>query len=78
MTTQRQARLNALLAAIDIYIALAQTGQLPESLPPNLPPDPFSGLSFDYTKTAEGFTLHCRGQDIPRAEAGGYNFKIKQ
>lgn len=78
MTIQRQAHLNAVLAAFDIYIARARTGQLPEELPSDSPPDPFSGLPFEYVKTAEGFTLSCRGENVPEAEADGYEFKISQ
>jgi len=68
---------NAIRAAIEIYITKAKTGQLPETLPIGLPKDLFSGKDFRYEKTADGFTLRCRGKDLNKNETYKYEFKVK-
>jgi len=68
---------NAIRAAIEIYITKAKTGQLPETLPIGLPKDLFSGKDFRYEKTADGFTLRCRGKDLDKNETYKYEFKVK-
>jgi hypothetical protein len=68
---------NAVRAAIEVYITKAQTGQLPEKLPEGLPKDLFSGKDFRYEKTADGFTLRCRGKDLDKNETYQYKFKVK-
>jgi hypothetical protein len=68
---------NAVRVAIEIYIQKAQTGQLPETLPAGLPKDLFSGKDFRYEKTADGFTLRCRGKDLDKNETYSYEFKVK-
>ncbi len=67
---------NALKAAIDIYIAKAKTGSLPDTLPAGLPKDLFSGKDFEYEKTKEGFILRCRGKDLDEDENFEYEFKV--
>ncbi len=68
---------NAIRTAIEIYIQKARTGQLPETLPAGLPKDLFSGKDFRYEKTADGFTLRCRGKDLDKNETYKYEFKVK-
>ena len=68
---------NAVRAAIEVYITKAETGQLPETLPTGLPKDLFSGKDFRYEKTADGFTLRCRGKDLDKNETYKYEFKVK-
>ncbi len=68
---------NAVRAAVEIYIQKAKTGQLPETLPEGLPKDLFSGKDFRYEKTANGFTLRCRGKDLDKNETYQYEFKVK-
>jgi hypothetical protein len=68
---------NAMKAAIEIYLIKAKTGKLPEALPAVLPGDLFSGKDFKYEKTAEGFTLRCRGKDLSKDEIYKYEFKVK-
>ena len=68
---------NAVRAAIEIYITKAKTDQLPETLPEGLPKDLFSGKDFRYEKTADGFTLRCRGKDLDKNETYKYEFKVK-
>ncbi len=67
---------NALKAAIDIYIARAKTGRLPDTLPAGLPKDLFSGKDFEYEKTKDGFILRCRGKDLDKDEIFKYEFKV--
>ena len=75
---KRQTHFNALKTAIDLYIAKTRTGQLPDTLPDDSPPDLFSGKAFAYTKTAEGFILRCRGKEDPsKDEVHEYEFKAK-
>jgi hypothetical protein len=61
---QQISRMNALRAAVEIYIISAQMGQVPETRPANLPRDPFSGQDFEYEITEEGFILRCRAEDL--------------
>jgi hypothetical protein len=68
---------NAVRTAVEVYITKAKTGQLPETLPAGLPKDLFSGKDFRYEKTADGFTLHCRGKDLDKNETYKYEFKVK-
>jgi hypothetical protein len=75
LAVRKQTHHNAILTAIGLYIAKAQTGQLPDSLPADAPPDLFSGKPFTYTKTAQGFTLHSQGPDKKWNE---HTFKINQ
>jgi len=69
---------NALKAAIDIYIAKAKTGRLPNALPAGLPKDLFSGKDFEYKKTKDGFVLSCRGKDLDKNETFKYEFKVSK
>jgi len=69
---------NALKRAIEIYIIKAKTGKLPDALPAGLPGDLFSGKSFQYEKTADGFVLHCQGKELSRNEIYKYEFKVKK
>ena len=69
---------NAVRAAVEIYIQKAKTGQLPETLPTGLPKDLFSGKDFRYEKTADGFTLRCRGKDLDKNETYSYEFKVRK
>jgi hypothetical protein len=67
---------NALKTAIDIYIAKAKTGRLPDTLPSGLPRDLYSGKDFEYEKTKDGFILRCRGKDLDKDEFYQYEFKV--
>jgi hypothetical protein len=58
------AQLNALKTAIEIYLATANSGRLPDMLPDYLPKDPFSGEDFEYEITEDGFILRCRAKDM--------------
>ncbi len=78
LAIRRQTHFNAIMTAIDLYIAVAQQGQLPATLPANSPPDLFSGKSFAYTRAGEGFTLRCQAQEIPDKDPYEYEFKVSK
>jgi len=68
--------LNAVRAAVEVYIVKAKTGRLPDTLPAGLPKDLFSGKDFEYEKTKDGFVLRCRGKDLDKDEIYQYEFKV--
>jgi hypothetical protein len=70
--------LNALRTAIAIYTIKAKTGNLPQSLPAQMPVDLFSGKPFQYEITADGFILRCQGKDLNKNETYEYAFKIQK
>ncbi|NIP26842.1 MAG: hypothetical protein GWN67_21460 [Phycisphaerae bacterium] len=69
---------NAVKAAIEIYIIKAKTGKMPDALPADLPPDLFSGKTFQYEKTKNGFVLRCQSKDLDKDKAYEYEFKVKK
>ncbi|MFC1677656.1 hypothetical protein ACFL3G_11425 [Planctomycetota bacterium] len=71
---------NAVKAAVEIYMVKARTGKLPEELPVGLPMGMFSGESFDYLKTDDGFMLRCRQKNLSdkKDEPYEYEFKVKK
>ena len=69
---------NTIKTAIEIYLIKAKTGKLPDALPSGLPGDAFSGKDFKYDRTANGFTLRCRGKDLSKDEIYKYEFKVKK
>jgi len=75
---RQRAFFNALMAGIEIYLIKANTGQLPEMLPPDLPKDPFSGKDFDYNVTEEGFILRCRARSVNYRNVQQYEFKVRR
>lgn len=73
---KRQTHVNALKTAIDLYIVKTRTGQMPDTLPADSPPDLFSDKSFAFAKTAEGFILRCQGKEDPKDDkVHEYQFK---
>lgn len=72
------ARSNALKAAIEIYLATAKSGRLPETLPDYLPQDPYSNQNFEYEITDDGFILRCRIKPIGEHEVRQYEFKVQK
>ena len=75
---RNETALNAVRAAVEVYITKAKTGQLPEKLPAGLPKDLFSGKDFKYEKTTDGFVLRCRSKDLDKDETHQYEFKVKK
>ena len=67
---------NAVEAAIEIYLIVAKTGQLPKILPGGLPKDPFTGQDFVYEITNEGFALRCQGEEFLRSLNRKLEFKV--
>ena len=58
--TAQMAQINCTKAAIELYLILAKTGQLPKELPDNLPKDPYTGLDLLYRLRDYGFVLGCQ------------------
>lgn len=77
IATRLQTHNNAIRTAIELYMIKAKTGKLPEELPPNLPPDLFSGEPFNYERTPDGFILRCQGKEINTDKVYQYEFKVK-
>jgi hypothetical protein len=71
-----QAHINGIKAAVEVYLELAKTGNLPEKLPDYLPKDPFTGQDFDYEITDEGFALRCQGEEFLRRKNQFLEFKV--
>ena len=70
---------NAIKTALELFIAKARTGHLPETLPNVSSQDLFSAQDFLYEKDKEGFTLRCRTKDpsSSKSETYEYAFKVK-
>jgi hypothetical protein len=54
------AQVNCTKAAVELYLIIAKTGQLPDELPDYLPKDPYTGRGFLYEITDDGFILSCQ------------------
>ena len=78
ISTRLGSHSNAVKAAIEIYIVKAKTGKLPDALPADLPPDLFSGKTFQYEKTKDGFVLRCQGKDLSKDKNHEYEFKASK
>lgn len=74
LQVRHQADVNALQAALDVYLAKAGTGRLPSSLPAAAPRDPYTGGAFQYEPTATGFVLRCGAKDLEKNEVREYRF----
>ena len=72
------AQINIIKAAIEIYLIVAKTGQLPKILPDGLPKDPVTGRDFVYEITDEGFDLRCQGEEFLRPKIRLLEFKVKK
>lgn len=68
---------NGIKAAVEIYLVVAKTGQLPKTLPDGLPKDPFTGRDFVYEITDGGFALRCKGEDFQGRGKQVLEFKVK-
>jgi len=75
---EHTAYVNGIKAAVEVYLALANAGQLPEKLPDHLPKDPFTGRDFIYEITDEGFALRCQGKDFLNRKYRLLEFKVKK
>jgi hypothetical protein len=72
------AHINGIKAAVEVYLVVAKTGQLPEKLPDHLPKDPFTGKDFVYEITDEGFALRCHDKEFLRRKNRFLEFKVKK
>jgi hypothetical protein len=72
------ARINSIKAAVEIYLIVAKTGQLPESLPNYLPKDPTTGRNFVYEITNEGCALRCQDEEFLGHRSRKLEFKVKK
>jgi len=75
---EHHAHLNGIKAAVEIYLVVAKTGELPRELPNHLPQDPFTNRDFTYERTEDGFALRCGGQDILGRRKGLLEFKVRK
>jgi hypothetical protein len=75
---EHEAHINGIKAAVEVYLVLAKTGQLPEKLPSHLPKDPFTGRDFAYEITQEGFALRCQGKDFQGRGKQRLEFTIRK
>lgn len=69
---------NATRSTIEIYLIKAETGHLPETLPADLPKDPFSGQDFGYDVTNKGFTISFDPEDIGDLRIRQLEFTVAQ
>ena len=74
---RQMSMINSTKAAIELYIILAKTGQLPQELPDYLPKDPFTGQNFVYEITDDGFVLSCNSDEFKRGKER-FTFKVKK
>jgi hypothetical protein len=72
-----QANINGVKAAVEVYLVVAKTGRLPESLPDYLPKDPTTGRDFVYEITDEGFALRCQDEKFLSRYSRRLEFKVK-
>ena len=75
---EHQAHINGVKAAIEVYLVVAKTGQLPETLPEGLPKDPSTGRDFVYEITDEGFALRCQDEKFLSSPSRRLEFKVKK
>ena len=62
------AQVNSTKAAVELYLVMVRTGQLPEELPDYLAKDPYTGRDFLYEKTDDGFVLGCQSDILKRGK----------
>ncbi|MHC4702640.1 MAG: hypothetical protein ACYTFQ_18920 [Planctomycetota bacterium] len=73
-----EAQVNAIKAAVEVYLVLAKTGKLPDRIPDHLPKDPFTGRDFGYQITDEGFALRCQAKDFLQRWKNVLEFKVRR
>jgi len=76
LSVRHTAAYSALKTAIEIYLAYAEAGRLPEALPACVVRSPYSGQDFEYEITATGFILRCRAQDFDEKRTIQYEFTV--
>lgn len=78
LSVRNTAGTNALKTAVEVYLAWAETGQLPQAIPAHSQKDPFSGQEFEYETTAGGFILRCRAKDLHYNRVWQYDFTVRE
>jgi len=71
------AQINCTKAAVELYLIMAKTGQLPKDLPDYLPKDPYTGRDFLYEITDDGFILGCQSVIFPKGKER-FTFHIRK
>jgi hypothetical protein len=71
-----EALLNALRVGIEVYLVIARTGQMPDTLSDDWLADPLTGDAFRYNLTDEGFVLSHSDKDIPGGGLRPIGFKV--
>jgi uncharacterized protein YdbL (DUF1318 family) len=77
LQVRHRADVNALRAAVELYLAKAGTGRFPPTLPAASPRDPYTGNEFKYEPTAKGFVLRCGAKDFDKNEVRQYEFTTR-
>jgi hypothetical protein len=72
------AQINSIKVAVEVYLVMAKTEQLPKELPDYLPKEPYTGRDFLYEITDEGFALRCRDAEFLRRKNKWLEFKVKK
>lgn len=75
---EHSAQINSIKAAVEIYLIVAKTGQLPKTLPDGLPKDPVTGRNLVYEITDEGIDLRCQGEEFLKRKKKYLEFKVKK
>ena len=71
------AKLNSIKAAVELYLIMARTGQLPDDLPDYVAKDPYTGRDFLYEITDDGFVLGCQS-DIFKRGKERFTFNVQK
>jgi len=69
---------NLVAAAIEIGLVQARTGQLPQTLPPGLPKDLYTGKGFVYERTGKGFVLRFDPNNLSRIQVRQFEFQTSK
>ncbi len=70
------AQLNSIKVAVELYLIMAQTGQLPDELPDYVAKDPYTGRDFLYEIADDGFVLSCQS-DVFRRGRQRFTFDVQ-
>ncbi len=68
---------NSTLVAVEVYLIKARTGQLPATLPKDLPRAPYTGSEFEYAKTDDGFVLRYLKEDYTGRSMREIEFPVR-
>ncbi len=77
LDTRAKSNHKLIRTAVEIYLAKAATGTLPDQVPAAAPKDPFNGESFGYEKAKDGFTLTRWTDKSTKDPTHRFAFKVK-